>query len=90
MVFVGKSLLVKQSACVNCGKTLDAACEVSEDGKDHGPSPGAITICVYCGHFMAFDDDMSVRELTDEEMLEIGGDRRVIAISQALAKARAK
>jgi hypothetical protein len=51
--------------CPNCGKTLDAAGSFAEGIT---PDPGDLTICLYCGHFMAFDDDLSFRELTPEEM----------------------
>jgi hypothetical protein len=47
------------------------------------PKSGDITICLYCGHLMAFDDQLSFRGLTDEEMKSIAGDPRVLAIQKA-------
>lgn len=68
--------------CLSCGTTCNAA--TSTDG-DHDPEPGGITVCLYCGHVMAFDDGMTMRELTDEEMVDIAGDERIIAIQKARA-----
>ena len=49
------------------------------------PEPGDITICIHCGHLMAFADDMTVRPLTDNEMYDIAGDPRLIAFQKARA-----
>jgi hypothetical protein len=32
------------------------------------PKPGDISICLYCGHLMAFDEALKFRELSSEEM----------------------
>ena len=47
------------------------------------PKPGDITLCIYCGHIMAFADDMGFRELTGEEMHAIAGDERILKIQRA-------
>lgn len=78
--FVGPSVRVPMSACLGCGKRMDGA-----TGVDHAnaPEPGHFTICIGCGHLMAFDGDMRLRSLTDEEMYAIAGDPRVIDVQRA-------
>jgi hypothetical protein len=72
---LGPDHVTESCACLNCGKTLNRATPVNDVD---GPYPGAITICVMCGHIMAFADDMSFRELTVEETLAVAGDPRVV------------
>lgn len=76
------------SNCLNCGHKLDAATAVDNDDADERtlvPRPGALTICIACGHLMAFDLDMTMRELTSAEMHEMAGDPRILAIQRARA-----
>jgi hypothetical protein len=74
---------VPAAACTNCGRVNNAATVVNEI--DAGPSPGDVTVCMYCGHIMAFAKDLSLRDLTTDEMVEVAGDPRVIAIQKARA-----
>jgi DNA-directed RNA polymerase subunit N (RpoN/RPB10) len=74
-------------ACLNCGKVLDRATPMSDTD---GPSPGAITVCLTCGHIMAFADNLAFRELTDEEVKEIAGNRTIIAINKWRDELRSK
>ncbi len=77
--FIGKETRLKPSLCLSCGKLLDAS-----TGVDHNkPRADMITICLYCGHLMAFTDDLSMRELTGEEMNGIAGNPTVLAIQKA-------
>jgi hypothetical protein len=78
----GKSVKMGKNACLNCGKILDGATAIDEEGAVR-PTPGAITVCMYCGHLMAFDERLHFRELTDAEIIEIAGDERLIAINRA-------
>jgi hypothetical protein len=72
--------------CLACGKILNAASMVN--GNDR-PSPGSITICAFgCGHIMAFADDLSMRELTDKEIIGIAGDPRIVQLQNILGKVR--
>lgn len=71
---------MKKDRCPNCGKRLDAAtCFTDPAAK---PAPGDLTICFYCGHLMAFADDLRVRQLTDPEMVEVAGDPRILALQR--------
>ena len=69
--------------CPNCGKVLDAATNVSNDGQ---AEPGDISICLYCGHINAFADDLTLRNLTDAEMTMIAGDPLIIAVQNMRAE----
>lgn len=69
------------SCCPSCKRPLGAATCATGDDK---PSEGDITICFYCGHIMAFADDQgALRDLTDDEMLEIAGHPTILKIQEA-------
>ena len=72
------------SACLACGTTMDAATHTSDP--DVRPSPNDITICLYCGHLMAFGDDLQLRALTDDEMHQCAGDPVILKLQKARAK----
>jgi hypothetical protein len=78
----GKSVRIVENACLNCGKVLDGATAIDQEGEIR-PTPGSITVCMYCGHLMAFDEQLHFRALTDEEIINIAGDERLIAINRA-------
>jgi len=77
---VGKDHRTPPSPCLHCGALNDAAFSV---GNDAEPSPGAITMCLECGHVMAFADDMSLRALTGDEIKKVAGDKRLLAAQWA-------
>lgn len=79
---VNETVRVPEAACLSCGKPNTAATGVDEA---HEPLPGAITVCMYCGHIMAFSDTMTMRELTSEEAKDVAGDPRILAIQRARA-----
>lgn len=65
---------------------LDAVSVVGEDVKDQMILPTAeesFTVCIVCGHVMGFNADGTIRPLTDAEMVQIAGDRRMLAIQRA-------
>ena len=64
----------KPCPCLNCGTLLD--------GVSDSPSPGDITVCLTCGHIMAFAEDMNFRALTDDEIRMVAGDRRIVLINK--------
>jgi hypothetical protein len=80
---IGKMREMQPCACLNCGKVTDAASSV---GTEATPEPGDISICLYCGHIMAFTDALTMRELNDEEIVRIAGDLRIVAIQTARKK----
>lgn len=75
---VGKPSFLPESSCLCCGRKTNMASSVGCDSK---PSPGDVTVCIACGHLMAFADDLSLRDLTKDELLEMAGDERIVAIN---------
>jgi len=61
--------------CPNCKKALDAAQHLSGDDR---PSDGDLTVCLYCGHLMVFGPNLSLRELTSDEMRDAAGNPEVL------------
>lgn len=82
---IGEAKNVVGSSCINCGKFNDAATAVGNDAK---PKPCDVALCYYCGHIMAYGDDLKLRELTGAEMIQIAGDPRVVAASAAIIYSR--
>ena len=74
---------VPGSACINCGKDIDAASPVSGG---RGPQPGDLSICLYCRHLMVYGDDLRVRNLTDEEAIEVAGDPELVLTMKMLGE----
>lgn len=74
--------LGKLCACLNCGEMMDGATAVGEEGRVM-PSPGDVTVCLYCGHLMMFDDQLAFRNPSDAEIIELAGDERVVTIGKA-------
>jgi hypothetical protein len=79
-----KETRMEPNPCLNCGTVLDAATSVNKEN-DLVPYEGAISICFNCGHIMAFGKDLKFRELNDEEIKDIAGDKTLIAAQKARA-----
>lgn len=73
--------LPDDSECLKCGKKVDAATCVNAEAH---PKPNDITMCIYCGHFMAFGDDLRPRELAAWEEAVISNHPDVIKAKEAL------
>lgn len=71
---------ISASRCLHCSRLLDGATCV---GDDDNPNPGDVTVCIYCGHIMAFANDLTLRELSKEEAIDVAGDPRIMAIQHA-------
>lgn len=71
--------------CPSCGYQFDMAIVILS--QEQAPSPGDMTVCIQCGHVMAFSENLTPRKLTDEEMYRIAGDPRLIALQKARKKA---
>lgn len=68
-------------ACPYCAKVLDA------DPHDRtAPGNGDITLCVGCGEWCIFTNNLTLRKPTDEEQLEIGHDPHCIIARRAWNK----
>jgi hypothetical protein len=80
---IGTHQRISPSPCLSCGKQLDGCTAVDADG---GPSPGDFTVCISCGHLMAFADDLTLQELNDEEMHAIVSASRASALPVATCR----
>jgi hypothetical protein len=80
-----ESVRLKPDRCLCCGTLIDAALGVRPDTT---PKPGDVTICIQCGHIMAFGTDYRVRPLTDVEMHAVAGDRNIILAQRQIAEIR--
>lgn len=78
--------------CVRCHTKLDAV-GAPFDGQP--PKPGDVTLCMHCGEAYMFNDDLSMRNLTEDEVkkldeeegaavIKISDARKMIAMSAAL------
>jgi hypothetical protein len=74
-----------RSACSACGYRIDAASAPAY--RNTSPSSGDVSICLQCGHIMAFAEDLRLRDLTDAEMIEVAGDKALIEMQRARAHA---
>src|SRR5262245_58160181 len=77
----------KPCVCLDCGQRLDAVTNTTGRRK---PRPGNIMLCAYCGHIMAFADDLTLRQLTDAECHHVAGNPDIIKLQKARAEAFAK
>lgn len=84
---LGDSVRLPDMKCTDCGTILNGGAPVHYDDRPEptGPQPGTITVCAYCGHIMAFDEGLTLRNLNDNEVVEIAGDPRILRI-QAFRK----
>lgn len=73
---IGNTTKIDKLKCLDCGENLDLA--TSTTAEHATPSPGDVSVCVYCGNIAAFED-YGLRHLTSSEMYEIAGDERVLA-----------
>jgi Zn ribbon nucleic-acid-binding protein len=82
-MLLADSVPMPECKCLDCGHKFDWSAAVTRDGKTIKPTPGDISICIKCGHIMAFKDDLTVRQLTDGEMKRVAGDPVVISARTA-------
>ena len=77
---LGKDYKIEGCRCLSCKQLVDGATCVEGDLR---PKPGDITVCIFCGHIMAYDVDDTLRELTPEEQISVAGDPRILRIQKA-------
>lgn len=58
-----KTSEVPPSTCPSCGVSTNNA-----SGGSRAPEGGDISVCIYCGEFTIFNEDLTKRPLTEEEM----------------------
>jgi hypothetical protein len=74
--------------CPNCRRRVNTA-SPGPTGKQQ-PSPGDMAVCFYCHHLMVFADDMTMRDLTDAEVVEVAGHPSVVITMEALGEFKRK
>ena len=61
-----------QSACPRCGYQIDAATKL--DDESAVPTPGDVSVCMKCAHVTKFGYDLSLVELTQDELVDLATD----------------
>lgn len=64
-----RGIRLPNDECPTCHYKFDSATEVT--GKQHRPRVGDITICLNCGDVLIFNDDMTIRQVEDDELLNL-------------------
>jgi hypothetical protein len=67
------------TVCPKCGYVTDSLGQADGDGV---PRPGDVSLCLKCGHLTAFAEDLSLRELTDDERQAVAEDEDIQAIER--------
>lgn len=57
--------------CLHCGAKMNAAGSIEGH---NSPSPGSLALCIRCGAVMMYAEDLTLRGMTEEEMLDIASD----------------
>jgi hypothetical protein len=57
------------SRCVVCDHEMDMATCLQNEGAI--PRPNDISICIRCGNLAIYDNDLHLRELTEDELDEV-------------------
>lgn len=75
-----------QTTCPWCSKRNDLASQVAKgDAEEDAPAahPGDLIMCITCGKFALFDEDMLLRRPTRREAVDIFTDPKCRAMIQA-------
>lgn len=74
----------KPTVCPGCGKSLDASTAIHGDLQ---PIPGDYSVCIYCTLFMVYEDDLTLRRLTNAELRRmLPEDRRQLEAAAAAVR----
>jgi phage FluMu protein Com len=63
----------KFKKCPSCGTITDS--DSVAFGEDAKPSPGDVSICLYCAKLLVFGDDLNLKLPTNKQLEEIKADR---------------
>jgi len=56
--------------CPHCGKTIKMAVPYLNSGKG-APIPGDLSVCLNCAGMCLYNDDLSLRKLTEQETADV-------------------
>jgi hypothetical protein len=73
--------LIPKSRCLNCGEEHTGALDAFGDAK---PKPGDFAVCIKCGHIMAYDKKLRLRNPTRREQIAIAGRPELIRVQKLL------
>jgi hypothetical protein len=76
----------KITRCINCHHKLDAATTHPLELDQRRPRGGDTTVCIECRHIMIYNNDLTVRNPTDEEIIDLAGDKDIIALMKLFAE----
>ena len=62
----------KLNHCPNCNTKLNGAKDVN--GTDNPPKPDDYSLCIKCVTILQFTEDLSLRQVSDEEMKKLPAD----------------
>jgi hypothetical protein len=73
--------------CLKCGKPINGATGIECDKR---PKPLDFSVCIYCAHVAIYRDDLTLREPTLAEQIEIFQTKEVIAGEDVIRRLNAK
>lgn len=71
------SYIVEKTACPYCGKAINMATNTENE---RGPEEGDLSVCGWCGGLLIFNEDLSIRKLTIEEIANLGDNERIMLV----------
>jgi hypothetical protein len=74
----------KVNACLNCGHKIDAAAPTPDFPDASTPRPGDVAICLDCVHIHIYADDLTLRNPTEAELVDIAGDPDIVRAVERL------
>lgn len=78
---------VKPDECPSCFAVIDHATAVGRE--DVRPKPGDLSICLYCGQALRYDDRLNLVLMSDEEFDALPEDvRSILSRGRQLVKQR--
>lgn len=67
---------VSGNKCPSCGKFLDMATAVNDPRAELAPTAGDLSMCISCGTFLQYKEDMSYRIFTHDEIVDLDTETR--------------
>lgn len=61
------------SRCPRCFAPLEAATPVASGQPSRGPAPHDLSVCLYCGEILQFDEQLQLRVPSPEEVAVLPG-----------------
>lgn len=62
-----------EQGCPSCGHTIDADIEAFGDAR---PTPGDVSVCLYCTSYLVFNHDLTRRLMSNEDFLDLDGETK--------------